>query len=273
MKRLVVPLLVIGIAVVAGWYYWTGTIQYSLWRIKRAVDTHDKYLFEQHVDVESISKRLADDTLSAVTEDVTEKASTGWEQVGAGLGVAVLQMWKPQLIEQIEDGIIASVETGTINQGSIKTESQESNAQLKNGNAPAAVALPTVKPIRLGKIKRYGSTAIVELIGQAKVDEPEKVMRFRLVRTPGRYWQVTELENFTELFQSARDSSSAKADMGIPETEAKAAIAVGSDARLEFYFNHIKQKVAEEANKHAEAFVGAPGAVRVRFIVLRDGGD
>lgn len=191
---------------IAGWYYWSGTVYHSLCRIQRAIQTHDRYLFEQYVDVESISRRLVDDFVTVGVDQAAGDVQDEWEQAGVGFGVAMVEMWKPRLIEQLRQTIVRAVESGGLSQGELGHTDGVAEPTARQDEAEAmpkiTEVLPEVKPLRRGKVSVEGRRATVALVIASAGEE--RTLRFRLVRVPARYWRVTEIENFPELLRAAQ---------------------------------------------------------------------
>lgn len=280
-RGLILSLVAIG-AALAAWHCWTGTIYYSLLQIRQAVEKHDRYLFEQHVDVQSLSRRLVDDFFKVTADEVStmQTAGSGWEQLGLGIGMALIEAWKPRLVEQVSQGILRSVESGTLKEGNIakskEVKPQELAQDKTNEQAPEIVeSLPKVKPIRRGKIRTYGNSAIVELVGVVDENEPEQSLRFRLVRTPDRYWRVTEFENFSEILAVGMKKAEAEHKVEQEKAEVERKVEEERTAKLMAehmpYLTRIKAEVQEQAQKSSQLLATATGSVQVRFTVKKNG--
>ena len=103
-----------------GWYLWSGTVYYSLYQIQRAVKTHDRYLFEKHVDVQTLSRRTIDAFFNTTIDAVSHQDQEMAETIGVGIGRAIGEMWKPRLTEELGQAILRAVETGSLKQGTVE---------------------------------------------------------------------------------------------------------------------------------------------------------
>ena len=208
--RVGLPLLA-GLAVLGGtaWYYWSGTIYYSLFRIRQAVKYHDRYLFERHVDLEHLSRRIVDDYLDAAIDEVAKERLGPLEQMGANLGVSITQLITPRLAEEVQYAVIRGVETGALNRGDLKMGHGHSNDPFGGMMAEFRNEFPKLKPLGKGTIRVHGSSAMVELPLQLNLGlsgASSKVrLHVRFIRTPDRYWRASDIENFKEILTAWRD--------------------------------------------------------------------
>ena len=99
----------IGIVVLFGligggyYYWWTGTPKYSIYQIKKAIETRDKELGLKYVDVDAIFENLWTDMKSEITKEAME--AEGFEGIGAVLGLQLVENMKPALKEEFRKGI------------------------------------------------------------------------------------------------------------------------------------------------------------------------
>ncbi len=209
-----------------------------------------------------------------------QTTGSGWEQLGLGIGMALIEAWKPRLVEQVSQGILRSVESGTLKEGDIAKPEEVKLGELAKDKtseqAPQIIeSLPKVKPIRRGKIRVYGNSAIVELLGAIEEGKPAESLRFRLVRTPDRYWRVTEFENFSEILALGIKRSEVERKAQEEKAEAERKVEGERTAKLMAehmpYLARIKAEVQEQAQKSSQLLAAATGWVQVRFIVKKNG--
>jgi hypothetical protein len=197
--------VVAGLLGVGGWYYWTGTAAYSLQRLHQAIQQQDRYLFEKHVDLAHLTCRLVDDFLAVDVEQELQQQTLGpLEQVAASLGMTFVQLIKPRFIEEVQDGIVQGVESGSIRQGQIARETPPSQEQFADLMSEFWKDLPRLSPRELQGIHTTDHTATIELgvelnDGWAAGGVATETLTIRFIRTPDRYWRATEVMNFKEL--------------------------------------------------------------------------
>ena len=193
----------------AAWYYWTGTIYYSLRQIEQAVTQRDRYLFEKHIDLEQMMRRLMDDYLGVAMEEVRGQTLDAWEQLGAQFGLAIVQLIKPRLVDEARHAILRALESGSLEDGDITLKGESSQDQLSEAAGQLAEDFPEFEPLSLGKVHTTGKQATVELAVKVTKEDlpgdlPPQTLRVRFHRTPDRYWRATEFENAKQLFAYAQ---------------------------------------------------------------------
>jgi hypothetical protein len=161
----------------AYWYY-TRTPDYSLRQIGHALKTHDTTLFEKHVDVDAVCNAAVDAFLADTRGDVPRDK---WEAAGQGVGNAIVNLLRPQIVAKARREIAKAIERG----GSVE------------GRRYA---------LRTGAIARDGAVATADLWLDEK-DAPSRANSVRLalrLRDKGGYWQVFEISNLDELIREGR---------------------------------------------------------------------
>jgi hypothetical protein len=88
-RALVLGLVVLLIAAAGGWYYISGTPQYSLYRMGAAMAARDAEEAEQYIDIERVADRAVDAIYEGRSKPV---ASEGW---GAAMADGFLELLKP----------------------------------------------------------------------------------------------------------------------------------------------------------------------------------
>lgn len=235
MKRLAVSVVVVVVGLLAGWYYWTGSIQYSLRQIQQAIKTHDRYLFEKHVDIDNLLDRMVDDLIQqrGIREDTA-------------LLAGVVSEWKEKSVRQWKKELLRNVESA----GPSSAPPEENLEGVVAGGAGVVESLPALllsKP----RIKRSGHSAILEVSGRVEgveVSQQEKSLlnikgdrmaipfsvQLRFVQTPSRYWKLTEIANLTDILDARTKAAvdvMVKEVMASPAEEAR--VSEEEKARLE----------------------------------------
>jgi hypothetical protein len=172
-------LFVLGaIAAGGGYWYYTRTPGYSLRQINRALRTHDATLFDKHVDVDSLCNAAVDAFLAESRRDVPRDK---WDATGQGLGDAIVNLLRPQIVARARREIARAIERG----GDVEGRRYV---------------------LRPGAIQRDGAVATADLWLDEK-DEPSPKRSIRLalrLRDKGGYWQVFEITNLDELIREGR---------------------------------------------------------------------
>lgn len=204
-----------GVAAVglAGWYYWTGTVYYSLHQIRQAVTRHDRYLFEKHVDLDNLTRRFIDDALAVFTDELQQEVTGAWQQMATTIGMTVIQLLKPRLIEEVRQAVIRGVESGSLKQGDIWPAHRSDNEQVNDVIVEFVSNMPKAKPLQLGPIHVFGSSAMVELTVQPEDQLPPQTLHVRLVRTPERYWRATDIDNTKDIMAALKKSEEQRLEL------------------------------------------------------------
>src|SRR5258708_6141573 len=103
-------LLVIG-AGAGWWWYQTGTPEYSLLQLARALRTHDRLAVEDYVDAHRVAESVVDNALQSVTTNAMQQSSGGWQTFGTMLGTGLAQQLRPALVGSLERGIATAADS------------------------------------------------------------------------------------------------------------------------------------------------------------------
>ena len=194
-SKKIIILLIILVGIVTGLYWYvTTTPEYSLNQIKNSIENHDVPLFQKHVDVKTISSRLIDDVMTAVLDETDYENE--WEELGGSLGLGLIQMMKPRLIDIVEEQMIRFVEKGSIDESTsdelgVLGNGNDLNNVLENGK-------DSFKGIDY--IRKEGSTAYIGISIEDKTNDWNGTIEL-LMRNMGGYWQVSEISNASEILE------------------------------------------------------------------------
>jgi len=191
-KQLKIIFVAIGIivlfGVIGGGYYWiSGTPQYSLYQIGRAVENRDSETFYKYVDIDSVVNSFTDWAWKEMEEMMAEeKPEDEWASWGYELGKGFAELMMPAMKERIKEGLRSEI-TKTI-------EGTEEGMQ-------EAFKKISYKDI---KIERSGKIANVEILNFLESDIS---LKLKMRQATERYWKVVEIN--PEMLES----------MGIEEKE------------------------------------------------------
>lgn len=132
-RRQAIVLLLMMITLLVGataYGYWRLSPQYALLKIKVAIETHDRELFHEYVDLDTLISRGVDGFLEFhQTGPVQSSPEAGGTQLASGL----ITMMKPTLVEMVKGQVDQMIE------GNIGTRSQppaEATDSSPDANAP-----------------------------------------------------------------------------------------------------------------------------------------
>jgi hypothetical protein len=167
---------------VIGFYYFTGTPRYSLYKIGRAVKNHDSGEFHKYVDVDRIVDHLAKFAVEQIVAEMERDQSTdAWQIDGQQFDRELAMMMVPKMMESLKPQIKQEV-----------TRLIEDTDEDMEGSPLLGATL--------ADIQTKGSLALVTVINEDTGEE----IRFKMVKSPDRYWKIVEidLESFEALSQS-----------------------------------------------------------------------
>ena len=159
------------LAALVGWYYLTGTPQYSLSRFAAAIHAHDAAAAERFVDVDRVAQ-TASDTIVAEYLRGNPKGEHALDSLGQGAARRVVgQAMKPLVAARVRGEIRKMAET--------------------EGKGPGVLALPAgiVAAFRELAVERNAADAWVTY-----TDPRRGQTRFRMSQQPDRSWRITEFD-------------------------------------------------------------------------------
>jgi hypothetical protein len=171
-KFLTITVALLVAVLAGGFYYFTGTPRYSLYKIGRAVKNHDSGEFHKYVDVDRIVDHLAKFAVQKVVAEIERDQSTeAWQKDGQQFDKEFALMMVPKMMESLKPQIKQEI-----------TKLIEDTSEERKGS-------PLLRAT-LADIETKGSIAIVT----AQDQKTGQNIRFKMVKTPDRYWKVVEID-------------------------------------------------------------------------------
>lgn len=167
-----------------GYYWWTGTPEYSISQIKKAIETHNSELGLKYIDTDAIFEHLWTDMKSELIKETTE--AEGFEAFGMMFGLQMAESMKPALKEQVKEGIKSWFVAST------EEKPKEATITTKEGLETGTFWQKDLK------IKKQGNSAYIELPDNVKIVLTKKVGE--------RYWVISKIEGFMETSPATQSS-------------------------------------------------------------------
>jgi hypothetical protein len=165
-----VALLVVFLGI--GFYYFSGTPRYSLYKISRAVKNHDSGEFHKYVDVDRIVDHLAKFAVQQVVAEMERNGATDSRRIdGQVLDKELALMMVPTMMEALKPQIKQEI-----------TELIENTDKERKGS-------PMLRAT-LADIQTKGSLSLVTVEDQKTGEK----IRFKMVKSPDRYWKIVEID-------------------------------------------------------------------------------
>jgi hypothetical protein len=176
--RTTIVLLVVAVGATIGWYYWTTTPRYSIYRLHEAIEAHNAAEAEKYVDIDRIGQSLANELMAKQKAKMEEELRDNpFRGLGYGM-MAVMEgpmrdlaksMLRQSFQKAIEDG-----ETPLSDKSSLWSSFALREMTITGD-------LSTFKPPRL-------DSASPEY--QQLADD----LTFKMVRAPEGHWRVVEIQ-------------------------------------------------------------------------------
>jgi hypothetical protein len=177
-KLLAISVASLVVLLAIGFYYFSGTPRYSLYKLSRAFKNHDSEEFHKYVDVDRIVDHLAKFAVEqAAAEMESGNLSGDWGGAGQEFDKELAMMMLPGMLEALKPQIKQAI-----------TELIE-NADDDREGSPLLGA-------SLADIQTEGSTALVTVENK---DTGEQ-FRFKMAKSAERYWRIVEID--LESFQT-----------------------------------------------------------------------
>jgi hypothetical protein len=171
-KLLPISVALLVVFLVVGFYYFSGTPRYSLYKIGRAFKNHDSEEFHKYVDVDRIVDHLAKFAVQQALAEMEGNEVTGdWGRPGQQFDKELAMMMLPTMMEALKPQIKQAV-----------TELIEDTGDDREGSPFFGATL--------ADIQTEGSTSLVTVEDEDTGEE----IRFKMVKTPDRYWKIVEID-------------------------------------------------------------------------------
>jgi hypothetical protein len=171
-KFLTISVALLVVVLASGFYYFTGTPRYSLYKLGRAVKNHDSAEFHKYVDVDRIVDHLATFAAEKFLEEMErDQATDAWQIDGQVIDKEYAMMIVPKMMESLKPQIKQEV-----------TKFIEDTDEETEGSPLLGATL--------AGIETRGSLALVTV---EHADTGEEI-RFKMVKSPDRYWRIVEID-------------------------------------------------------------------------------
>jgi len=194
--------LFILVAAWMGYSYWRSTPTYAFSQMKTAIDTHNRDLFYEYVDVDTLVKRSVD----VLLQELSEKKQTGstegnkWEQLGQNLAMGLVEMFKPKLVEMVKDQIDKLIET------SKPTDNEASGDISQAGPQNMDMNLRNVELANIEEVIRQDKITVAVMSGRnQKYDVPFQI-RFKFRQVDAGHLKLIEIENLGDIIKSVNEA-------------------------------------------------------------------
>ena len=181
-KLLTLSVALLVVFLVIGFYYFSGTPRYSLYKISRAVKNHDSGEFHKYVDVDRIVDHVSKFAVQQVVAEMEkDQPIDDWGRGGQEFDKELATMMLSNMIEALKPQIRQKI-----------TEFIEDTDDEREGSPLIGATL--------ADIQTEGSTSLVTL----KNEKTGEKIRFKMAKSPDRYWKIVEidLESFERLSHS-----------------------------------------------------------------------
>jgi hypothetical protein len=197
-RTAVVAVMLIGIVVIGScgwWYHYTGTPQYSLVLLVKAVKGKDYETARYFVDDERMADTISKSVVDALILQFTKKMEAD-QNPFAGFGVAVIQMMAPRMREMAKEQVKDSIKQAI------------SGDDALTNRAGTQADLKPFSHLRIRECAVSGNTAEVLIEG---IQQPNpldlKQIRLRMARIPNsRSWRIEEIPDVGPAFAKLLDT-------------------------------------------------------------------
>jgi len=197
MKKTLISITILSILVLAsflGFNYWKSTPEYSLLKIKDAIDTKDVYLFKKYVDLETVIERSVDVALEKSLENMEEKKDENIFLDTSSFAKGLVKLMKPSIV----NGLVNKVEKY------VEGKENLNKRLVKNDRTITALQDLDLSSKRNmlnnGKKKYLKKDRKAARLGMEFQDKDGEIIQIELkLRKYEDYWRVTEIANLSEL--------------------------------------------------------------------------
>ncbi len=199
MKKVFIIILILVLLLLAagaGYYYFIffKIPTYTFMQIKKAYDTHDVELFKKYVDVDSFCEQVVDDYVTWISQsDLADTGTDVWSELGSNIAKGMIGLMKPQMVTEMKNGLLYSVENNSINSSS----SQNTLKDIISGvsNLQSFINNNSVSTVKNGKITTLKFTIHND---QYSADLEIDL----LLREKGNHLQVVKVSNLLDYLKT-----------------------------------------------------------------------
>lgn len=209
MKKATLAGLAVLALMIGGGAYWahTRTPRYALSQAHKAFINHDLAAFEKYVDVEGLSGSYVNQLLEVFQAEAKGKSGgNAFEDLGTNLGMGLIQLMKPKLVNAVKEQIVGLVEKGRLEskpgEGADGTKLDDlwgMTGNNKDGFKGVA------------HVKKEGKLAYVGLRFAQEKYNTELVLDIKL-RDRGGYWQIAEFSNLGDFIREIQAQEKKRLD-------------------------------------------------------------
>ena len=187
-------LFLVAFSIILYWkFYYIRTPQYSLLKLKVAIEQHDTTSFEKYVDIDFFLNSLLDQ-FSGYIEDMQKNEDN--ESIVNELAKGLFSLLKPKIIDSLKRQIIRFIETGDF-------EKQTEKSEIQFVDLSKVYKRSTTNQLKYKGISYVKKEGKIAYVGLSFFDE-EYSKSFDLclkMRNKGNYWQVVEVTNLKNLLR------------------------------------------------------------------------
>ncbi len=123
-KIIIISAVILVIAISSGTYYFTGTPTYSLYKLKKAIQSHDSTSFNKYADTERI--------VNSLVSEATKELETEDNNLFAGLAQTLMLSMKDQIKNEINKSVEEISSGKDNNLATVKIKSVEKSGMSAN---------------------------------------------------------------------------------------------------------------------------------------------
>ena len=204
-KKLLFILVAFVIIAGGGFYYFTGTPEYSLYQIKKSAENHNWNKFQHYVDVNKILDNsidiFTDLHLNSNSSSDSLHADTSQAMtinVGSMIAKGFMFFLKPELKKMLRSELKYFIEHGEFEKKK-ETEDESNNEINLSTYWDALNPASSFKDRSLNKVS--DDTAISSFIFEPKGLNKEIRLEIKMTKQE-HYWKIVEVSNLKEVLQS-----------------------------------------------------------------------
>lgn len=168
-KIILISLAIVVVAIGGGYYYFTGTPTYSLYQLKKSIQSHDSTSFNKYVDTDRVVDGLLTDAMKGADTELGDNPF-------AGLAKTLILSMKDELKSSINKNV----------------------EEISNGKDSKLAEL------KIKDVTKEGKSAIVILKNSSNEE-----LHFSMIQVPEGYWRIVSvnLDDFKKISPDALKTS------------------------------------------------------------------